>query len=101
MKTIRNLALSSLVLLGGCATYQTKLSLTVPVPDVQVIRQGSRNVVADVVQYGGKGLSYVPKTGSHVMDAVPEVYEDVSGNLNELGNYVEQGSKDLSDKIRP
>jgi len=90
MKTIRNLALSSLVLLGGCTTYQTRVDCIVPVPDVQSMRQGSRNVVADVVQYG-----------SQVMDAVPEVYEQVSGSLNELGNYVEQGSKDLADKIRP
>jgi hypothetical protein len=101
MKTIRNLALSSLVLLGGCTTYQTRVDCIVPVPDVQSMRQGSRNVVADVVQYGGKGLSYVPEAGSQVMDAVPEVYEQVSGSLNELGNYVEQGSKDLADKIRP
>jgi hypothetical protein len=35
------------------------------------------------------------------MDAVPEVYDEVSGSLNELGNYVEQGSKDLADKILP
>jgi|TARA_Y100000310_G_scaffold286375_1_gene310476 hypothetical protein len=101
MKTIKNLALSSLVLLSGCATYQTRIDCAVPVPDVQAMRQGSKSALANVVQYGGKGLSYVPKTGSQVMDAVPEVYDEVSGSLNELGNYVEQGSKDLADKIRP
>jgi len=101
MKRLRNLAFTSLALLAsGCATYRADVGVALPGPDLHAIGNGSSNIAADVVQYGGRGLGIATRVPAGIMESVPHLYHGVQEGLYDAGNFIEQHSFDLSEKIR-